>query len=36
LKDVFNTISDRIVHYYFLPSECAKDDRLILNIKKLH
>ena len=26
MKDVFNTFSDRILHYYFLPCECAKDD----------
>jgi len=33
--DVINNIKDRIVNGYYLPSDCAAKDRLILNIKPL-
>lgn len=34
IKDVIDSIKDRIIDRYYLPSECAKEDRLILNIRK--
>lgn len=35
-EDVINTIKSRIVGAYYLPSGCAKKDRLILNIRPLN
>tara|TARA_B100000795_G_C22797717_1_gene440234 strand:+ start:1774 stop:2382 length:609 start_codon:yes stop_codon:yes gene_type:complete len=34
LENVYECIENRVVSHYYLPSECAKNDRLILNIRK--